>query len=468
MRRLKRWQKMVVVLVLLLVLPTVVGWVVLDRMASAAVRREVRKLEAAGESVRMEDLLPPPVPEEEDAAPLYERAFTLLDLACSDLESRLVDRSDAFSSDEPWTEEERTEMSGYGGHNLPVEEITKAAAWRHARNRLARNEEALGLLRQAAARDGCRFEMTYPPAVYHWPPALRKIRSSARLLLLSARVRLRDGNVNDAYDDVFAILRLIRATRQPFVTSHYEANILIAITAHGLELVSRADAEHPSQWRRFLNELNRLDHHGHLLLALKGERAIGVRIFEEYGFDRGVEQALDEETPPPRAGLLDALRRPLTKFDEAQYLRCMAEVIETASWGPDEAFARRWDLTKKAIDLSGWARGARNMGYAAASALTSGTRSDVNLQLARTAMILKLWRRQHGAYPEFLEELVPGVLKTVPPDIYSGQSLVYRRVGDGFLLYSVGRDEEDNDGNETPPRPGYGSEGVDIAWTAEK
>ena len=44
------------------------------------------------------------------------------------------------------------------------------------------------------------------------------------------------------------------------------------------------------------------------------------------------------------------------------------------------------------------------------------------------------------------ESLVPDYLAAVPIDPYSGRPLVYRRTGDGYLLYSVGLDGVDDGG----------------------
>jgi hypothetical protein len=45
-----------------------------------------------------------------------------------------------------------------------------------------------------------------------------------------------------------------------------------------------------------------------------------------------------------------------------------------------------------------------------------------------------------------LAELHPRYLSAIPMDPYSGRPLVYRRVGDTYVLYSVGRDGKDDGG----------------------
>lgn len=61
---------------------------------------------------------------------------------------------------------------------------------------------------------------------------------------------------------------------------------------------------------------------------------------------------------------------------------------------------------------------------------------------------LELFSREHGHYPEKLEELVPDFLPAVPEDTHAPPKtpLRYRRDGDGALIYSVGENGTDDGG----------------------
>lgn len=54
--------------------------------------------------------------------------------------------------------------------------------------------------------------------------------------------------------------------------------------------------------------------------------------------------------------------------------------------------------------------------------------------LFRTAVALKLYRSLHGAYPEHLDALVPGILPVLPADPMTGRPYEYRKDGDDFKL----------------------------------
>ncbi len=67
--------------------------------------------------------------------------------------------------------------------------------------------------------------------------------------------------------------------------------------------------------------------------------------------------------------------------------------------------------------------------------------------LVETALALAVYRARCGHYPEKLEELVPELLPQVPVDLFApGQTLIYRREGEGYVLYSVGRNGVDDRG----------------------
>ena len=58
---------------------------------------------------------------------------------------------------------------------------------------------------------------------------------------------------------------------------------------------------------------------------------------------------------------------------------------------------------------------------------------------------------RNSEYPETLDALVPQFIEKLPHDIIGGQPLHYRRTADGkFLLYSVGWNEIDDGGQESP------------------
>lgn len=67
----------------------------------------------------------------------------------------------------------------------------------------------------------------------------------------------------------------------------------------------------------------------------------------------------------------------------------------------------------------------------------------------RAGLACRLHKNRTGDYPQTLDELVPGLLNEVPIDPFTGNPLVYRREGEGFIVYSLGSNQKDDGGRST-------------------
>jgi hypothetical protein len=89
-------------------------------------------------------------------------------------------------------------------------------------------------------------------------------------------------------------------------------------------------------------------------------------------------------------------------------------------------------------------------------------RTEVAKQITITAIALKRYQLKHGSYPPDLNSLAPEFVPKVPLDPVDGQPLRYRRNADGtFLLYSVGENGKDDGGN---PALEPGAESSNYFW----
>jgi hypothetical protein len=79
-------------------------------------------------------------------------------------------------------------------------------------------------------------------------------------------------------------------------------------------------------------------------------------------------------------------------------------------------------------------------------------RSEQIQRNLHVAFALACYRREHGRYPDKLDALAPAYLKNVPQDMFAGAALIYRPTEKGFLLYSIGANERDDEGR------GYGDD----------
>ena len=83
------------------------------------------------------------------------------------------------------------------------------------------------------------------------------------------------------------------------------------------------------------------------------------------------------------------------------------------------------------------------------------------------ACALERHRLVSGVLPEELDELVPHYIEEVPIDVFSGQGLHYLRDGDGYVIWSVGWDGENDGGRPVAEKDGargYDSGEGDWVW----
>lgn len=69
---------------------------------------------------------------------------------------------------------------------------------------------------------------------------------------------------------------------------------------------------------------------------------------------------------------------------------------------------------------------------------------EMDGRLTELALALAMHQKEQGSYPATLEELKPRYVDAVSEDLFAGQPLHYQRRGDGYLLYSVGKDGVDD------------------------
>lgn len=170
------------------------------------------------------------------------------------------------------------------------------------------------------------------------------------------------------------------------------------------------------------------------------------RLVRSQGLSRGLSQMLTWERPWKWPANLKLLVSPT-----AGYFECESWLGEYQTWG-----ARPWS----AAVPPPVARGAlaRDLGDVYVKPRWKLLVDDTCDREWLVALALQAWRAEHGAYPERLDALVPGLLATVPADPFGTGPLRYRRAGDTYVLWSVGPDRRDDGGRAIQDR---GSDGKD-------
>ncbi len=94
----------------------------------------------------------------------------------------------------------------------------------------------------------------------------------------------------------------------------------------------------------------------------------------------------------------------------------------------------------------------------------SQAKTKVAFNGAALVIALERYRRAHGGFPETLDALVPTYIDSIPKDPFTEGSLIYKRAGVDYQLYSAGRNQKDNGGGFIPEGRSQPSDDVVIHW----
>ena len=209
--------------------------------------------------------------------------------------------------------------------------------------------------------------------------------------------------------------------------------------------------------------------------ALVGERSFALGAFEELRTGRlspcdVVHDNIGSESGRKASSIIVTLysvsgmltRDALTALElENAYLAAAHQPLETRVEAADAVAQRVAHVSNRCI-----------LTRLLLPALDAAIRKDANylvqLQVARAALAIERFRLAHSQLPTTLDELIPAYLPVVPEDPFASQPLHYIARKQGFTIYSVGTDREDNSGISTNAHGQIFQPGTDVAFTVNR
>jgi hypothetical protein len=80
------------------------------------------------------------------------------------------------------------------------------------------------------------------------------------------------------------------------------------------------------------------------------------------------------------------------------------------------------------------------------AAASAEDRARTKLDLVNLAIALERYRARHSQYPRQLEALAPDFAATIPNDSFADRPFAYQPTEKGYLLYSFGKNGNDDGG----------------------
>jgi len=351
---------------------------------------------------------------------------------------------------------------------------------------VSKNEAAWQEFVAGSSKSYCYREYKYDPSHEEkWLlgvllPHVSTLRSLARLGIWQARIDIHKGQVQQALEDYLAVARAGRHWQGKGTLIEQLVGIAISALAHeeilhitATQNLSAIDLKHLQQ------QLTQIYPQGYPLVNIEGER-IGFMDTVQHVFTGGgpggghlvpskwiqlsdqskyvAERELKIFMPLSTAASMVHARRDETvaKFNEI-----FGKLTENAKMSPCERHRRNVDSDNIILTLPKYRYFLIHFLLPAFDRISDlGYRSKTLHEATVTILALKLWRLEKGEYPANLDELIAaGFLKELPMDPYSNKPLIYRKTNDDFILYTVGSNFTDDEGQS-----GKDSQGRSRKW----
>ena len=419
------------------------------------VKAKLDQIAASGAPVSLEQVVPPPVPDEQNAALLYQKAFEAFQAS-----------GGKHQLDKVYT-------------MLPSDRLEiPPARWAAAKRIVSRNQRTYALLKAASERSHCRFPVDWEKpqdALYDVSPHFLRMAACARFLRLRAVVKSQEGKVGEAVDSIKVGLRMADLSSEPGLIAALNQNLLIRTTLWGLPPILVKHRISPQSAQGLFADLHQTDLSESLARALEVERVLGI-----WGLDQaargpktalramgGVSKEIQDISKAMAWLYASYLGKSAQKTDKLLYLELMERRIAISRLPYRDAKPALEELKEDSTHFPALALMTR-LGVSLYTSLDADM-NDLMAEIGavQIALALKAYQYKTGHYPASLQELRRLVPWDLPTDPFSGKDLGYRREGSGFILHSYGLDLDD-DGGQIPKGKLFSSPGTkdsgDIVW----
>lgn len=425
-----------------LILVLVVLDLVALQLARGALRKAEERVEAEGSSLALHTLLPEVKAPEKNAHGYLQAASQLL-VALDEPSSKDPDET----LRQALTRRLRRELR-FTGETPTAEDLELF------RRGVERFGLVLDTLDAALPVEGAHFDFDHQTLIFdaHVPNLLQRLWMSD---LLSARARLAaaEGRSGEAWRDIHAMFHLAAWATQEMPTLVHRLVASAQVRFATLEAMALLRADVPSlrQMKDILAEARSWDPQATYGFALEVERAMVVTSFldehfHEHILERIARQEMEGDwyrgTSP---WLLSRPLRPWLHWNLAVLSDAMTKLSNDCR---QLAYRRDQEADLPALPRGAWlARSivSENLAQDLFDACNKRDRTLVDVDLMEIAFRLEEHRRQSGSYPSSLDALA-GVPS---PDPFSGEPYLYHLSPGGAVVYSVGKNRQDDGG--TPP-----------------
>ena len=434
-------------------------------------RTAIAQLEKKKEPTRIEDFVPPPVPDDQNvaAAPIFRELFV------SEKDSRLGKLI------QPW---KGTPVAGEKRLLQIAKEINpafsgdEASAARVVMDSLSPSDLVLAELSEALRRPQISWPLDYSKGFEMPLPHIGPMMKASKMLQARALAGLAAGAPQKAFEDANTLLAMAEVSVSP----HFTICELVRISILSMALDVINDGLSRSAWSdsnlaSFSGSLAQKNLAGQMADAFRVERAMGqqwdwsdLKLLALLPAITGEKAAWTEHI----AGIVWRIRPAgWVNRDRALHLLLMQRMIEALGDGGSISPAEFRDIGSLAKNVSLWGRlttPLTNFSFPALDGLVpKAAFAQTLLECTRAAVAVERYRLANDRLPTHLADLVLAFLAAVPKDPLTGAPLLYKLSPEGsFVIYGTGWNQADDGGAVNSPQIDQQQKQADWGVSASK
>ncbi len=411
------------VLLLYVLPPLLVIHIAATLITGRLVGKEMKRLADAGHPLTLAEIAPPVPPQGENAADVYQQAFDAYRISTEDgdviFSEDLSDRPEAMAV---------------------------------ARGVVAANERYFDLLERASRMPECVFPVDWEAGADATFPHWARMREAARMLGVRARVLSADGRTDEALADCATVFRFVEQARtEPGLIAQLVAIALHGIIVPALEETLSSGAPSPQACRDTFDQLRPSAERPPVVRAMECELNLHLWVFDYVRHAPSADVVSmwrigHEASRWQWAGIVlyRTVGRPLLNLDQLAALRLWADYLDAFDLPWPESQERVTETDAALHELPLWRNMVTQQIFPVYTRFVwTRERGVASVRAAQVALAVAARRAERDSYPASLADLQAEGWD-LPTDPFSGEPFRYRREGDGFVVWSIGPDMDDD------------------------
>ncbi len=368
---------------------------------------------------------------------------------------------------------------------------------------LCDNAETIEFFKQASEKPHCWWQRQAKDNVVLnvLMPESASMRNLVKMMVWQAKLKAYDGDIEGAFEDLLSCYQTGQHYKGPRSLVEQIVGIAIESIAVKNSITILSNREINGQLlKSFQGKLNEQMANSSYVINYKTERFLALDFIQRCYTDNG--RGSGHMIPGRLKEFMNVIdysprNKDATEKAVLDYARCLAMAITVANrremWrvfdkfysnAQEGAYMTPWQLREKNIDfeivLSNWSFFKKVRYLPVGIFMPAGhriielsCRSKAHSKAVLTIIAVLRYKQELGGYPENPDKLIEaGYLRELPMDPYSDRPLIYRKTDEGFTLYSVGPNFEDDGGQSARGKKGkprvWADEGDAVFWPVPK